>query len=656
MHVNCWIYLDTNKSYLQIDNVFKTTIFFDNLSLQTAMYPLIILIGFLSNFLFAIILIIAGKYVYSFMVRNSSINKYPNPRCENSICHGLEKKMICLMKRRLEFQNCSDELENVRMHIRRMLNEVHKGPDEEVTNHAMFQCFRTNLVQDPDDLRGRRRANEARKIFINDVLQKRNCFYWLEFGLNFIYSRVVTCNSRLIQKWAKESFIVLGIMRKMLVFGLDVYSDLVIICTISIAIDLTNEIGAEIKNSLMKDCKIHEVPDKDIKFLNLAFRVYYTSLIATFVLSSLQQFCSNKLQEETGYKVEDFYKSKISEHTNCWKKLIIMLQCIIILIAEFTPIIHFWQLYKMQRSFIKSSNEDRKTKDRNWIVEKYLITKRYIGIIVEAFSESRPTCRLLLSFYFAFSYLVSTTKWAKADCIAKSILKDHQSIVTFGVYGWHNMPPLLFSSLTSILSITTAKILSYQIKHEYDMSMLGKLLYGLSVLCMVVAQLSCEIFLTSSLYVFVLDWNLGHWPTTLLILLFNYFINALPNNFKEFLVGYWRTQSKYAGYPLNLSYLPTTQPQIYAEKLIKPSQEIESYQKSRFWRKWFDFVDFVNKTSHEKKNKSWYIMSIFPFGGLEGRRIVCPEAYGFSSNGNRKSRFKFRERFAIGLGISKYII
>ena len=58
---------------------------------------------------------------------------------------------------------------------------------------------------------------------------------------------------------------------------------------------------------------------------------------------------------------------------------------------------------------------------------------RYKASIAEAFAESQAVCRIQLSFYFAFSLIVSQERWKKADCIIKYVLGDDNGFFTISL-------------------------------------------------------------------------------------------------------------------------------------------------------------------------------------------------------------------------------
>ena len=65
---------------------------------------------------------------------------------------------------------------------------------------SSYQCLRTTLVRYPDDIRGRRRANEARKILEYEVLGDEDFFHTLELTWDNFYDKYATFGKPMV-KW-----------------------------------------------------------------------------------------------------------------------------------------------------------------------------------------------------------------------------------------------------------------------------------------------------------------------------------------------------------------------------------------------------------------------------------------------------------------------
>ena len=109
---------------------------------------------------------------------------------------------------------------------------------------------------------------------------------------------------------------------------------------------------------------------------------------------------------------------------------------------------------------------------------------RYKASIAEAFAESQAVCRIQLSFYFAFSLIVSQKDWKKADCMIKNVFDDGNGYFTISLdklsldfTTWFGLPILLASSIMSVISISMAQFSMYRTRHNYEMSFLGRISY-----------------------------------------------------------------------------------------------------------------------------------------------------------------------------------
>ena len=99
------------------------------------------------------------------------------------------------MKKKLNFENWreSKEMQDARQHLKHMQNEIHcvhnieeDCSEERICVNKMcpleiYQCLRTSLVEHPEDLRGRRRANLARQMVLeSDIFYERDFVYKME--------------------------------------------------------------------------------------------------------------------------------------------------------------------------------------------------------------------------------------------------------------------------------------------------------------------------------------------------------------------------------------------------------------------------------------------------------------------------------------------
>ena len=95
--------------------------------------------------------------------------------------------MLDYMEKELAFESTDNELTAVMQKLEEMKSIHHlEGLTEKEGRRSLVQCLRTTLVNHPDDLRGRRRANKAREILINRVYKDGGCFFRLEESLSHL--------------------------------------------------------------------------------------------------------------------------------------------------------------------------------------------------------------------------------------------------------------------------------------------------------------------------------------------------------------------------------------------------------------------------------------------------------------------------------------
>ena len=117
-----------------------------------------------------------------------------------------------------------------------MFDNVHNNVE-----HDMYQCLRSTLVKYPDDIRGRRRANEARKILEYDVWGRTDCMHKVEVLWDAFYENILTCGQWWMKKFYSELFVLFSVIRVLILSGLDVYSDILVLYAIYFAHHLTDK-------------------------------------------------------------------------------------------------------------------------------------------------------------------------------------------------------------------------------------------------------------------------------------------------------------------------------------------------------------------------------------------------------------------------------
>ena len=212
-----------------------------------------------------------------------------------------------------------------------------------------------------------------------------------------------------------------------------------------------------------------------------------------------------------------------------------------------------------------------------------------------------------------------------------SLQNDFKELVSW-------MPPVLFASLMSIISLSNAQIMLYKKKHEFDMSFLGGICYFLSATFLIIAKLSAQIMIVSPMNAYILYNDFGFVATAFLTFISN-FAPFFLHNIKDHLINYWYTLTENAGYYLEDKFLPTSLHQVHKRKFF-PEKDLKF--------KWNIWINWFLTKSHKHKNWTWYYW--FCFGGTSYlRRLHNPEVYQFSSY-FYESRIKYRKRFSMALG------
>ena len=119
----------------------------------------------------------------------------------------------------------------------------------EKNRQSSYQCLRTTLVRYPDDIRGRRRANEARKILEYEVLGDEDFFHTLELTWDNFYDKYATFGKPMVKWIYSEIFAFLCVVRVLVTSALDVYSDVLVLEAIFTAYDLNNHVLRSLPSS-----------------------------------------------------------------------------------------------------------------------------------------------------------------------------------------------------------------------------------------------------------------------------------------------------------------------------------------------------------------------------------------------------------------------
>jgi len=291
--------------------------------------------------------------------------------------------------------------------------------------------------------------------------------------------------------------------------------------------------------------------------------------------------------------------------------------------------------------------------------------RRYTAKVIEAFVESQATLRAQVGFYLAFSFIISQKGWKNTEIIAEKIIGGQMHFFKFNVYGWHGIPVLLFSSITSLLSITFAQCNLYKTTHEFDMGILGQILYLFGSLGVVFSKLSAQVMFVMALNSWTLSQDLSPGLEVALLIMPHLLINVLHDS-KEIFINYkmatpHETSGK-GGYFLTLKFLTTTgrrypedrwrwneidmqkppeRPKLWKNYCDKIFKQTRYYIKYAYW--------YFNAKLIRNENRSWIIFNFVPL--FHHTRVYKhPDKYGFEKK--VASRKKFQQRFVMGLGFN----
>ena len=273
---------------------------------------------------------------------------------------------------------------------------------------------------------------------------------------------------------------------------------------------------------------------------------------------------------------------------------------------------------------------------------------RYGGKINEAFIESQATLRVQVGYYLAFSFVASLPQWNNVDCIAKAVIGSELHIFKFETYSWHGLPILAVSAITSVLSITMAQYSMYQSKHEFDMAILGKVLYFLGSLGAVIAKLSAQVIFVMSLNAWAMSKDLNPNLELLLIVLPHLSIHVF-HNIKDLFINFKTTKPHEKSGPyLSIKFLTTTARKYTLQRWRFSEHDGPKPAKTNFMRKINEFIHKWNaRPCLRDEHWSWNCLIIFPGGHLQ-RPIFHPDVYGFDQY--PKSRKRFQGRFVLSIG------
>ena len=573
--------------------------------------------------------------------------KSPLPVCMNARCKELEPLMLNFMEKELAFENTDRELADVIGHLKEMKSLHHVGGlTEKEGRRSLVQCLRTTLVNHPDDLRGRRRANRAREILINHVYQDGGCFFALEEKFSCLVSYLMSClfstdqAKKRFRKVASTLEIMLALLWSAAVWILDVYSDASVIYAIWVSVRRLSDVRESEDSHLLIlwKCNISHTEDLDtgLDILSAILDHYYTAMLVVICAATLIQIVKALVwvinRSRSRALLADYNDSHarkdFSKDVVCFPFKAIM--------KMFTT-----------RTGLKDPQKERQAKIEGNFTEEVIDHRtRNVFKMVEAFSESLATSRCQLSYYFAFAfYIGQSEKYGYLDCIASAILEENRSIFVFAEKGWHGMSVLGFSLMMSLVSITTAQFSLYTTKHEFDITLKGKAIYSLSALFGIFARLGGQILFFTTLQIAFFDPEKSY--SYVLMFSVPTFVVFYIQRYIRSYVDFWLIDDEISGYSLlGDGYVwPTTSNTM--STIRQPQKDAdEETPRNR------NFLNWVYLAAKRDK-LIWYTNLAFPW--ITGLNVLghYPDIYGFADTVASRASYQWRFSSAIGENCSQ---
>ena len=619
-------------------------------------------VGFGVEFLLAIGLlswILKKKKLPSCLKKNDG--ESPPTVCKNEVCRKLNDCMVRYMKKNLAFEDDSEEMEAVKRQLVDQIN-IHSGEDmtgsyislkhikrkRSEGRRKMMQCLRTTLVAHPDDIRGRRRANMARQILINHVYEEPDCFFNIESCVEEITK---SCLSPGVRLKLSKAFCWIYAMKAVLVWFLDVYSDVSVIFAIMYSIDkitrfktakelvelaeLTEVTGLD----FMSKCNISNITElqEGLQVAENVLTKYIFQLRSVLFLSILVQCLHGAYQMSITYGVfNKFGRSFLLFGLN--------------MVAA--PITNLKNMLKATTDF-QDPEKEGTTKLDEYTKEIARNRSRYEFKILEAFRESLGSCRIQMAFYLAFSYIVGK-EFENVNCMTKSLLGSDKGLFTIYISQWHGMPRLVFSSVMSLVSISLAQVSVYKTRHEFDMNILGKTCYTFSTILATFVKLSIHTISYAAVLIESIDpkrsdVQIGLFVSQLLVFFFQLQI--------MFIVDWIMAEEGSSGYCLNVNSAfiwPTSanlsiEPQRLRELKVDNTQLFVPKMFNKFYtRVCKDMLKIFNQLPAQLKVVLWIPASIFFASRTPTKLSRFPSLYGFQPS--ITSRKQFQARFSASLG------
>ena len=245
--------------------------------------------------------------------------------------------MLHFMEKELAFESTERELESIiqKLEEQKLIHHA-EGLAEEAGRRSLMQCLRTSLVNHPDDLRGRRRANKAREILINHVYNEKDFFFRLEEKFSRLGSQVAKCclsdsAKRKTLKMASKLEIVLTLVWSAAVWFLDVYSDASVVYAVWLGMKKISDIKESDNTHWINlwKCNITHTEDlhTGLDILSGIFSHYFQAMLVVLLVATLQQIAksgfwiaSTKDKSVTPWEIlKGICKSPVTIPKKMWK-------------------------------------------------------------------------------------------------------------------------------------------------------------------------------------------------------------------------------------------------------------------------------------------------------------------------------------------------
>ena len=350
------------------------------------------------------------------------------PVCKNQTCDELNEKMTHLIKKQLSHQHDEKEEQEVIVHMRKMIQEVHCADCRSLNGskclscqastfspelkQEFFQCLRTTLVLFPEDLRGRRRAREASFIAKRFIFKTKS---EMVQNMSEYFRKIKSFCGKMRFNAFKITLIAL---LNMTIYWISRMRDVYYIHHLLFVKDIDN---FTLETPGIKNCNITTQNELD----NSLARIdgIYKSIGKSFLMMVIFIFFYNVLGT-----LENLKKKRANESIQKYL-------CQTLFMILFFPLAMF---YRIWRDLLKLENPteevykkfDDMTEDD--FVEVTRMKNRRRERITEAFNGSKQMLILMMTNSLGFYCLMSTQneEWRETNCLLQVVKTDLSSFLS----------------------------------------------------------------------------------------------------------------------------------------------------------------------------------------------------------------------------------